>query len=106
MSMTAARQDEQIVVLSMLGHEVADEIAFHRQLAPLRPYRVQRRARKFGADAFPAELRRHLGMNQRDRAGGFSVGDDGGVSFNVEFKSFAGFVIAEVFGHGLPLRSG
>ena len=38
---------QQVVVLGVLGHEIADEIAFDRQLALLRPHRVERRARQF-----------------------------------------------------------
>jgi len=49
---------QQVVNFGVLRHIAADEFAFDRELAPLRPHRVERGAGEFGADALAAELRR------------------------------------------------
>src|SRR5947209_3198165 len=90
---------QQVVIFRMLAHKTLDELAFDRELAPLRTHGIERRACELRADALAAEGQRHFGVDQRDRARRFPVGDEGDRSADVEFKPAAGLVVAEIVGH-------
>src|SRR6266702_5154877 len=97
---------QQVVVFGMLAHEALDELALDRELAPLSAHRIERCPRQLRADALAAEFGRHFGMDERDRAGRFTVSDESARSPDVEFKSVAIFVVAEIVGHAEPLYVG
>src|SRR5678816_2491311 len=90
---------QQIIILRVLLHEALDELAFHDELDLLRAYGIERGAGELGADAAAAELRRHFGVDERDRIRRLAVDHEGGVAVDCELEPALRSVVAECFSH-------
>jgi hypothetical protein len=90
---------QEIAVFGMLVDVGADEIAFDGEFAPLFPHRVEGRSSELRANSPPTQLRRHLGMDQRDGAGRFPIGDKGDMALDVELEALATLIVVKIPGH-------
>ena len=93
---------QQIAVLGMLADESADEGTLRDHLETLRSHLIERTARERGSDPAAGQLRRDLGMGERDHTRRQPIIGDGDMAIGVELEAVERRIVADrVCGHRL-----